>query len=122
LCFECEVVVSSDRSPDGIVLVEPFVHPHEVENPFLEEVKYAKLHCIQEVGFWAVNHDTGNMSKHIEYSVNLGRPELRIISLDVQIAEGAIYVVIPQAVMLVKRNIISICFLVQSHQKLTCRS
>jgi len=39
---------------------------HEVENPLRAVVKYADLHCMKEVGFWQVTHDTGNMSKHIE--------------------------------------------------------
>ena len=35
---------------------------HEVENPLLEVVKHADLHCMEEVGLREVSHDTGNMS------------------------------------------------------------
>jgi len=44
---------------------------HEVENPLLEVVKNADLHCMGEVGLREVAHDTGNMSKHVESSVNM---------------------------------------------------
>jgi hypothetical protein len=47
-----------------------------VENPLLEVIKHADLHCmeevgLQEVGLQEVAHDTGNMSKHVESSVNM---------------------------------------------------
>jgi len=47
------------------------VHLHEVENPLLEVVKHADLHCMEEVGLREVTHDTGNMSKQVESSVNM---------------------------------------------------
>jgi len=66
-------VVSRHGSPDCIVLVEPFVHVHEVENTLLEVIKHADLHCMEEVGLREVAHDTGNMSKHVESSENMAR-------------------------------------------------
>ena len=51
---------------------------HEVENPLLEVIKHADLHCMEEVGLREVAHDTGNMSKHIESSVNMARREFSI--------------------------------------------
>jgi hypothetical protein len=47
------------------------VRLHEVENPLLEEIKYANLHCMEEVGLLEVANDRGNMSKHVESSVNM---------------------------------------------------
>ena len=44
---------------------------HEVENPLLELVKQADLHCMEQVGLREVAHDAGNMSKHVESSVNM---------------------------------------------------
>jgi hypothetical protein len=78
-----------------------------VENPLLEVVKHADLHCIQEVGPREVAHDTRNMSNHVESSVNLARREFYIGFLGVGIAEHSIQVVIPPGVLLVRRNIIS---------------
>ena len=44
---------------------------HEVENQLLEVVMHADLHCMEEVGFREVTHNTRNMSKHVEFSVNM---------------------------------------------------
>jgi len=44
---------------------------HEVEHPLQQVVKHADLHCMEEVGLREVAHDTGNMSKHVESSVNM---------------------------------------------------
>jgi len=63
---------------------------HEVENHLLEVVKHADLHCMEEVGFREVAHDTRNMSKHVESLVTMSRPEFGIGCLDVGIAEGSI--------------------------------
>jgi hypothetical protein len=63
---------------------------HEVENPFLEVVKHADLHCMEEVGLKEVAHNTGNMSKHVEFSVNMVRREFGIGCLGVGIAERSI--------------------------------
>jgi len=63
------------------------VRLHEVENSLLEVIKHADLHCMEEVGLWEVAHDTGNMSKHIESSVNMVRHEFGIGCLSVGIAE-----------------------------------
>ena len=80
-------MVSRHGYPDCIVLVEPFVRLHEVENPLLEVIKHADLHCMEEVGLREVAHDTGNMSKHVESSVNMARREFGIGCLGVGIAE-----------------------------------
>jgi len=47
------------------------VHLHEVDNRLVEVVKHANLHCVEEVPLREVAHDTWNMSKHIESTVNL---------------------------------------------------
>ena len=44
---------------------------HEVENPLLEVIKHADLHGMEEVGLQEVAHNTGNMPKHFESSVNM---------------------------------------------------
>jgi len=63
---------------------------HEVENPLLEVVKHADLHCMEEVGLREVVHNTGNMSKHLESSVNMARREFGIRCLGVGIAARSI--------------------------------
>ena len=63
---------------------------HEVENPLLEVVKHADLHCMEEVRLREVAHNSGNMSKHVESSVNMARREFGIGSLGVGIAESSI--------------------------------
>jgi len=79
----------------------------EVENPLLEVIQHADLHCMEEVGLMEVAHDTGNMSKHVESSVNMARREFGIGCLGVGIAERSIEVVIPPGVLLARRDIIS---------------
>jgi len=66
------------------------VRLHQVENPLLEVIKHADLHCMEEVGLREVAHDTGNMSKHVESSVNMARREFGIGCLGVGIAERSI--------------------------------
>jgi len=66
------------------------VRLREVENSLLEMVKHADLHCMEEVGLWEVAHDTGNMSKHVESSVDMARQEFGIGCLGVGIAERSI--------------------------------
>jgi len=83
-------VVSKHRYPDCIVLVGPFTHPHEVENPLPEVIKHAYLHCMEEVGLREVTHNSGNMSKHVECSENMARREFGIGCLGVGIAERSI--------------------------------
>jgi len=83
------------------------VRLHEVENPLLEVIKHADLHCMEEVGLREVAHDKGNMSKHVESSVNMARREFGIGCLGVGIAERSIEVVIQPGVLLVRRDIIS---------------
>jgi hypothetical protein len=72
------------------VLGEPVVCLHEVENPLLEVIKHADLHCREEVELREVAHDTGNMLNHAESSVNMARREFRISCLGVDIAEHSI--------------------------------
>ena len=78
-----------------------------MENPLLEVVKHVDRDCIEEVGLREVVHDTGNMSKQVESSVNMARREFGIGCLGVGIAEHSILVVIPPGVFLVRRDIIS---------------
>ena len=59
----------------------------EVENPLLEVVKHSNLHCMENVEFREVAHYTGNMLKHVDSSVRMGRPEFDIGCLGVGIAE-----------------------------------
>jgi len=66
------------------------VHLHEVENPLLEVVKHADLHCMEEVGLREVAHNPANMSKHVESSVNMARREFGIGCLGDDIVEGSI--------------------------------
>ena len=52
---------------DCIVLVELFVALYEVENQHLEVVKHADLHCMEEVGHREIAHNTGNISKTLNF-------------------------------------------------------
>ena len=61
-----------------------------MENPPLEVVQHADVQCMQEVGLRELAHDAGNMSKHIEYSVNMAPQEFGIGCLGVGIAERSI--------------------------------
>jgi hypothetical protein len=63
---------------------------HEVENPLLEVIKHADLQCMEEVGLREVAHNTGNLLKHVESSVNMARREFGIGCLGVGIAERSI--------------------------------
>ena len=45
----------------------------EAENPLLEVNTDGDLHHMEEVGLREVAHNTANMSKHFEYSVNIAR-------------------------------------------------
>jgi len=72
------------------ILGEPFVCLHEVENPLLEVVKHADQHCIEEVRLREITHNTGNMSKQIESSVDISQPEFGMRCLGVGIAERSI--------------------------------
>jgi hypothetical protein len=84
---------------------------HEVRNPLLEVVKHADLHCMEEVGLREVAHNTENVSKHVESSVNMARREFGIGCLGVGIAQHSIKVVIPPGVLLVRIHVISKFFL-----------
>ena len=44
---------------------------HEVENPLLEGVKHADLHCMEEVGLREAAHNPENMLKYVESSVHM---------------------------------------------------
>jgi len=61
------------RKSDCIVLLQPFVRLHEVENPHLEVANHADLHCMEEVGHRKVTHNMDNMSKNVESSENMAR-------------------------------------------------
>jgi hypothetical protein len=63
---------------------------HEVENPLLEVVKRADLHCMEDVGLRKVAPDTGNVSKHVESAVDMARREFCIGYLGVGIAERSL--------------------------------
>jgi len=77
-----------------------------VENPLLEVAKQADLQWIEEVGLREIAHNTGNMSKHVEFSVNMAQQDFGIRCLGVGIAEPSIKVVIPPGVFLVRVHII----------------
>ena len=66
------------------------MHLHGVENSHLEVVKDANRHSMEEVRIWEVAHEIGNMSKHVETSVNMARREFGIGSLGVGIAMHSI--------------------------------
>ena len=68
---------------------------HEVKNRLREVVKAADVHCMEEIGLGEVAHNTTNMSKHVESSVNMVRGEFGINCHGVGIAECLIFVVIP---------------------------
>jgi len=100
-------VLSRHGYPGCILLVKPFVHLHDMENPLLEVVKHADLHCMEKIRLREDSHDTGNMSKHVESAVDTARREFGISRLGVGIAERSIQVAIPPGVLLVRRDIIS---------------
>ena len=77
------------------------MHLHEVEYPLLEVVKHTNLHCMEEVGLREVAHNTGNMSKHVESSVNMLQREFGLGCVSVSIAERSISVGIPPDVLFV---------------------
>ena len=81
---------------------------HEVINPPLEVVKHADGLGMEEVGLREVAHNTGNMLKLVESSVDMAQREFGIGCLGVDIAEHSIYVVILPGVLLVRRDTISI--------------
>ena len=83
-------MVSRHREPDCNVLVEPFVHLHEVENALLEVVKHADLHSMDEVRLWEATHDEGNRLKHVESSMNMARQEFGIGCLAVGFGKHSI--------------------------------
>jgi len=83
-------MVRRDCEPDCIVLVEPFVCLHEVENPLLEVVNHADLHYMEKVWLREDPHDTGNMLKHVESSLNMALWEFSIGFLGFAIAESSI--------------------------------
>jgi len=80
-------MVSRHSKSDCVVHVEPFVRLHQLDNPLAEVVKDAEMHCMEKAGFREVNHDTENMSKHIESSVNMMRLAFGIGCFGVGIAE-----------------------------------
>jgi hypothetical protein len=61
-----------------------------VENPLLEVVKHADLHCMKEVGLGEVTHNTGNVSKHVDSLVNMVQREFGIGFLGIGMTEPSI--------------------------------
>jgi len=61
-----------------------------VENPHVEVIKHADRRCLEEVGLREVTHDPGNMSKHLEFSMDIARQEFGIGCLGIVIAERSI--------------------------------
>jgi hypothetical protein len=61
-----------------------------VEYPLLEVVKHSDLDCMEEFGLRQVAYDTGNMSRPIEFSVNMERREFAIIYLGLGIPECSV--------------------------------
>ena len=49
------------------------MHLHKVKNPLLEVITHADQQCIEEVKLRGVAHNTGNMLKHVESSVNVAQ-------------------------------------------------
>jgi DNA-directed RNA polymerase specialized sigma24 family protein len=49
-----------------------------VENPLLEVVKHADLHCVEEVRHREVASDAGTMLKNVESLVDMARREFGI--------------------------------------------
>jgi hypothetical protein len=62
----------------------------DVENPHLEVAKHADLYCMAYVGLRKVTCNTGNMTKHVEFSVKMVRQEFGIGCLGVGIAKRSI--------------------------------
>jgi hypothetical protein len=66
------------------------MHLNDVENPSVEVVKHANLHCVEDVGLWEIPHNTGNMSTHVAFWVHITRRESGISCIGVGIAEDSI--------------------------------
>jgi hypothetical protein len=66
---------------------------------------------MEEVGPREVAHNTGNVLKHVESSVNMARREFGSRCLGIGIAERSIKVVIPPGVLLDRMHIFSKCVL-----------
>jgi hypothetical protein len=71
-----------------------------MEYSCLEVVMHAKLQCTEEDGIWEIAHDTGNMLKYLESSVDMVGREFGIGCLGVGIAECCIEVLILPGVLL----------------------
>jgi hypothetical protein len=67
------VAVGRHGQPDCILLVDPFMRLHEMENSLVEVVKHADLHCMEKLRLREVAHNTGNMTTQVESSVNMVR-------------------------------------------------
>jgi hypothetical protein len=61
-----------------------------VGNPLLVVFQHADLHCVEEFGLWVGAHNTGNMSKHVQSTVNMPRREFGIGCLGVGITQHSI--------------------------------
>ena len=62
---------------------------------------------MEEVGLRDVAYNTGNMLKHVEFSVNMARPEFGMGHLGGGIAQRSIYILILPVVLVVRRDTIS---------------
>ena len=47
------------------------MHHQKVDNPPLQVVNHADLHCMEVVRIREVTHETENMSKHIEFLLSM---------------------------------------------------
>ena len=63
---------------------------HEVKNSRLEAVKQADVHCMEKIRLREVAHNSGNMLKHLAFSVNMVRRQFGIGFLGVGLAERSI--------------------------------
>jgi len=68
---------------------------HEMVNPREELFKHADLHWMEEVGLREVAHNTRQMSKQVESTVNIAQPQFGIGCLGVGIADCSIHVCDP---------------------------
>jgi hypothetical protein len=62
----------------------------EVDHPLREVIKHTELNGMEEVELREVPHDSGNLLKQVETSVNMVRREFSIGYLGVGIAERSI--------------------------------
>jgi hypothetical protein len=100
-------VATRHRSRYCIVLVEPFMLLHEVENPLLVVFSHADLHRGEDVFHSKIAHHTGNASNEVSSIVNLASGQFRIGSIGVGIAPHSMFVVILLGMLLIRWELIS---------------